>query len=84
MIVLRIPHDGSYRPKLGHAGVKDVDREAELNAPSRVGCSELLGCFTSKDEMGMQASFINDAFEIPALATVFGKHLHQKLVELVL
>jgi hypothetical protein len=31
------------RKKLSRAGPKDVNREAELKAPSRVGCSDLLG-----------------------------------------
>jgi hypothetical protein len=30
-------------PKLSHAGSNDVNREAELKAPSRVACSDLLG-----------------------------------------
>ena len=30
------------RPELRHAGPKDVNREAELRAPSRVACSDLL------------------------------------------
>ena len=33
------------RPELRHAGQNDVNREAELETPSRVACSELLGCF---------------------------------------
>ena len=31
------------RPKLRHAGPTSVNREAELDRPSRVACSELLG-----------------------------------------
>src|ERR1017187_7057002 len=30
------------RPELRHAGPNDVNREAELRAPSRVACSDLL------------------------------------------
>ena len=37
-------HDDVATPnELSHAGPKDVDREAELNASSRVGCSDLSG-----------------------------------------
>ena len=32
------------RPELRHAGPKDVNREAELERPSRVACSDLLAC----------------------------------------
>ena len=32
-----------------HAGPKDVNREAELETPSRVACSDLLGSFTAID-----------------------------------
>jgi hypothetical protein len=31
------------RPELRHAGPNDVNREAELDRPSRVACSDLLG-----------------------------------------
>src|ERR1035437_2996171 len=31
------------RPELRHAGPKTVNREAELERPSRVACSDLLG-----------------------------------------
>jgi len=31
------------RPELRHAGPNDVNREAELEPPSRVACSDLLG-----------------------------------------
>src|ERR1017187_7119887 len=31
------------RPELRHAGPNDVNREAELERPSRVACSDLLG-----------------------------------------
>src|SRR5436190_24319691 len=31
------------RPELRHAGPTSVNREAELRAPSRVACSDLLG-----------------------------------------
>jgi len=37
--------DGAHiaeRPELRHAGPNDVNREAELDRPSRVACSELL------------------------------------------
>jgi hypothetical protein len=33
---------GAQRPELRHAGPKDVNREAELDRPSRVACSDLL------------------------------------------
>jgi hypothetical protein len=33
----------AYRPELRHAGQIVVNREAELNRPSRVACSDLLG-----------------------------------------
>ena len=33
------------RPELRHAGSIDVNREAELERPSRVACSDLLGRF---------------------------------------
>jgi hypothetical protein len=33
------------RPELRHAGTNDVNREAELDRPSRVACSDLLGDF---------------------------------------
>ena len=32
-----------YVSKRRHAGPKDVNREAELEPPSRVACSDLLG-----------------------------------------
>ena len=35
------------RPELRHAEPNDVNREAELDRPSRVACSDLLGVFMS-------------------------------------
>src|ERR1017187_3454705 len=35
------------RPELRHAGPNDVNREAELETPSRVACSDLLGITVS-------------------------------------
>src|SRR5882672_6778334 len=36
------PYYSAERPELRHAGPDDVSREAELEQPSRVACSELL------------------------------------------
>lgn len=33
------------RPEPRHAGRNDVNREAELELPSRIACSDLLACF---------------------------------------
>jgi hypothetical protein len=33
----------AYRPRLWQAGPNVVNREAELETPSRVACSDLLG-----------------------------------------
>jgi hypothetical protein len=38
--------DYAKRPELRHAGPNDVNREAELERPSRVACSDLLGKIT--------------------------------------
>ena len=35
--------NAAQRPKLRHAGPTSVNREAELEPPSRVACSDLLG-----------------------------------------
>ncbi len=37
------------RPELRHAGPTSVNREAELERPSRVACSDLLAIFFSSD-----------------------------------
>ena len=41
--LMYLVHHDPQRPEIRYAGQTSVNREAELEAPSRVACSDLLG-----------------------------------------
>ena len=59
------------------------DRLSKTERLAAVSSIWFLGRFTSKYEMGMQASFIDHTFQVPPLAAMLSKHVHQLLIKLL-